>query len=295
MKFYDFTEYGNSDCLPLNDKSLYRDFICCYIKDFDDTFKEQKNSVTKNKLQNDNINRIVQYLLSIEPDIVELLKTGEIPDCIFFRGGQSWDGHGILVNERSFVFFNMDMIDEHFKYENFNMKAHAIHELFHAIHYKARPDFYQGNYKTTREFYLNKMIAEGVASYLSKKVVFCDEIDALTFGFMDKKEFLMWKTKCCQFKNTFRNEMKNVVTNETIDKENIKDLYYQLYFVPDPDEGAMTRGRFGYLYGYEIVKNITEKLSLNELLNLSPENYYSYINGYFSDIYTISRFMHPLS
>ncbi len=201
-----------------------------------------------------------------------------IPDFIFFIGLNNFDGHGLIIRGKPYAFFNMTPINKRLEDKSFVIESQLLHETFHAIHYFYSPSFYIKNYASIEHRYLKRMIAEGIATYFTliaggKKR---NLKDAFWFGLVDDEHFAKW-VENCKLKKPFVYEMlKKTVAGDSFDTA----LDELLFYVPGAKQEELILGRFGYYYGFEIVKRVAETKG-TEVLYLPYEGFTECIWRYF--------------
>jgi len=283
MEFIDFTDQQITENASfLENNSLFRDFISEYIFlcDRPEGFKERLNkaflSIDKDKTVR-NIEQIKSTLIRNEPPIFSTLGEIRIPPVIIFAGPIGWDGHGIIVKDKAFIFLNMTRFNSIMDMPGYETNTHLIHEVIHGIHYHYSPEFYFKNCNSPKAKYLNKIIAEGLATYLSGEITDEGPEKTLTFGVLEKNLYEEWIKRCEVLKKDFRESMEKCFSTG----EENEELWSRLFFVPDLEPDCLARGRYGYYYGMEIVRNIRKEVNCKALLTMRAKDIHSYIKDYF--------------
>ncbi len=228
----------------------------------------------------------VRYILQkSEEKILKFFGNIEIPSVILFIGPFAWDGHGILVKGKPYIFLNLTMINHHFNIAGFIPEVHTIHEIIHGIHYNFHHEFYPGNCKNIKELYFNKFLSEGIATYLSGKINNSPPAASLSFGFMSDDEFKFWITKCL----FIRSRLWLMLNEAIIENSYNEELWGNLFLVPDLEPGCLTRGRYGYYYGMKIAEMISEKKGDLSLIKISQKMLHTFVEMYFSDRFRAFR------
>ena len=244
-------------------------------------FQKNIQSVLKTtdvELTESNINLLSKKLLSLIPLIKNIEENLIIPDFIFFIGLNNFDGHGLIIRGKPHTFFNMTPLNERLKNKSFVVSAQLLHEIFHAIHYFYSPAFYIKNYASIEHQYLKRIVAEGIATYFTffagnKKL---NLNDSLWFGLIDNEHFTKWVENCEAKKASIGKTIEKVVASNNFDTT-LADI---LFSVPGIEQEELTKGRFGYYYGLEIVKKAAEREG-TKVLYLSYERFTDYILQYF--------------
>ncbi|MCD4783613.1 MAG: hypothetical protein K8T10_07255 [Candidatus Eremiobacteraeota bacterium] len=282
MKFIDFTkeQFGENDGF-IKDNPLFREFISEYERVCDNrpdfsgrlssTVLEEDSDITAQ-----NVEKLIKTIEGLEFPTSSFPGKIQLPDVIFFIGTRAWDGHGIYIDGKFYVFFNMSILNMIMAKPEFNRDIHNLHEIIHAIHYTCLPEFYPGNYRKTDQQYLNKMIAEGTATYISGKLSGKTPGESLCFGLMDEDDFQEWIGIARESKGEIWRSLKECF--ETGKKD--EDLMSRLFYMPG---GSLDSGRFGYFYGMEIVRSAACKHGDEMIMSMNMERFDSYIKKYFEN------------
>ncbi|APF26532.1 hypothetical protein NPD7_1401 [Clostridium sporogenes] len=196
-----------------------------------------------------------------------------IPDLIVFIGDGSVDGHGALVNGKPYVFFDLSALILNFN--KYNIDLFVTHELLHGIHYSYNPCFYPKYYNSIEEKYFKRMIAEGIATNLSPTFSSSTIEDSYWMGFFNKKEVQIWVDNCEKMKNNIVYRITSSLKFSSFDK----DLYHTLYTVSDLKH--LTNSRLAYYYGSQIINELRDYKSINEILSTDYEYLKDCILSYF--------------
>ncbi len=201
-----------------------------------------------------------------------------IPDFVFFLGLNNFDGHGLLIRGKPYAFFNMTLINRRLEDKSFVINSQLLHETFHAIHYFYSPSFYLKNYTSIEHRYLKIMIAEGIASYFTliaggKKH---NLKDAFWFGLVDEEHFKKWVENCALKKSFVYEMLKKVIAGNSFDPA----LDALLFYVLGAKQEELILGRFGYYYGFEVVRQVVEKAG-TKVLYMPYEEFTEHIWRYF--------------
>ena len=283
MKFINFTEEQFTKNISFLEKnSFFKDFISEYILlcDKEEGFKKRldegfNSADRKNTAKN--INKIISSLEKIEQKIISHFKKVKIPDVIIFTGPCGWDGHGVIIKKKAFLFLNMTRFNSIMSEKDHCLKTHLTHELIHAIHYSYSPQFYPLNFTGVKDYFFKKMYAEGLSTYLSQKINETDEKTALSFGLMNENDFLKWVGICESLKKDIYSSIKKSI--DTGEKD--KNLWNRLFSVPDLDPGCLMRGRYGYYYGLKIAGTAGEKMEEERLLYIKENTMSKIAKAYF--------------
>lgn len=291
MNVLDFT----SQQIEIKNFSEKEDFFADFLHEYgrlcniSDEFTEKgikaEIKKTNKNILLENLHKTREILQKSEEKILKFFGNIEIPPVILFIGPFAWDGHGILVKEKPYIFLNITMMEHHFDLPGFIPEVHAIHEIVHGIHYNFHPEFYPGKCKNIKELYFNKFLSEGIATYLSGKINNSSPAEALSFGFMSDDEFKCWITKCL----FIRNRLWLMLNKSIIENCYSEELWEHLFLVPDLEPGCLTRGRYGYYYGMKIAEIVSEKKGDLSLIKISQKVLHPFVEMYFFDRFRAFR------
>lgn len=201
------------------------------------------------------ISDTVSFLESLALEMIKLININlnrEIDlGIITFFGDCSYDGHGILIDGKPYVFFDLNAIIP--RLDVYNFRVFIIHEMLHSIHYHLNPDFYRENYRLVEEKYLKLMLAEGIATHLSFLISKEKVEDAYWFGYLKQDQVWDWIRNCEKIKDEVGNDLRQSIDTGTLDNY----LYNRLFGIDDFK--MLTSYRVGYYYGAEIVKGFLEE------------------------------------
>lgn len=243
------------------------------FKDNDEFIESSRKSMadfTPEQVENisDQIINITENKLSL---ILKETGFSRGPGVIIFIGDGSWDGHGIIIDGKPYVFF--DLASQ--KGENeYNLQTYITHELIHPFHYYYSPDFYPGNYVTLIDKYFRKMIAEGLATFLGYYFSGYDIADSYWLGIFNEKQVKKWIDNCKKAKSDIASRLQEVLREEKYDEY----IYYKLFAIISED---FAENRYGYYYGTKIVENIFQNMSPGEIIEADFEIYRDEINNFF--------------
>ncbi|EKS4342441.1 hypothetical protein QB607_000370 [Clostridium botulinum] len=199
-----------------------------------------------------------------------------IPGLIVFIGDGYIDGHGALINNKPYVFFDLSAIILNFN--KYNIDLFVTHELLHGIHYSYNPCFYPKYYNSIEEKYFKRMIAEGIATNLSPTFSSSTIEDSYWMGFLNKKEVQIWVDNCEKMKNNIVYRINSSLKSSSFDE----DLYHTLYTVSDLKH--LTNSRLAYYYGSQIINELRDYKSINETLSTDYEYFKNCILSCFHKI-----------
>ena len=254
------------------------DFFEEYFNTFNNSDKFLQN--TKNsldKIDKEEILNITETLKErVQYKLEYIIKDTDLnlfPGLITFIGDGSWDGHGIIVNDNSYVYFDLAAVKRDI--ENYNLDTYVTHELIHPIHYGSEITFYPGEYETVKDKYLKRLIAEGLATFLGDHYCDYNIRESYWLGLLEAKDVDKWVDNCRAEKDQIGKRLQEQIINNEFDR----NLFYQLFAVTSSE---YVRHRFGYYYGTQIVKNVFEEKTIAELINMHFNEYEEYIYKYFN-------------
>ena len=243
-----FENFGNKD-------AFYKEFPVVYKK------------LNLQEVEN-NIFQIQQTALQIYPQIEKLFVGIFIPNIITYIDCMTWDGHSVMLDSIPHTFFNLTLMSKHhFKQPRFDKKVHCAHEIAHSLHYNYSPDFYPAN--TTNEYdkLLCKLYSEGIATYISDVLTEKKSDDIYWFGLSEEGFVNRWIDNCENRRYKFL-QLINHVKETSEANDDLTSEFFSFSGYPETD---YLNSRLGYYYGSEIVKSISDKYSIKELLSLSRE------------------------
>jgi len=203
-----------------------------------------------------------------------LFSTYVFDGVLFLIGDQTVDSQGILLDDKSYMV--VDLAAYLSAKDKYNPISFVIHEVVHPIHYRLNPEMYFRNFKNYKEVILKRMIIEGIATYFTKH--FTDESDADIFwlGYLDQTGVKKWITYAHELKGDMGQKIENLINKDELESET-NDL---LFCVTDSDN--LWKGRLGYYYGYDIIKDIHKTKSIDKILKMHLEDFLPYLLDYFN-------------
>ena len=254
------------------------DFFKEYFKVFNHNDKFTEDTIQS--LKEMNINDILDTSHVLEEKVQEKIEkiTKDIelevlPGMITFIGDESFDGHGIILNGKPYVFFDLTAVTR--RKDKYNLDMYVTHELIHSIHYGSQVSFYPGKYKNIKDKYLKRLIAEGLATFLANYYNNYNIEDSYWLGFLDSDKVREWIINCENNKNKIGDKLKVQINRNEFDE----NLYLQLFALPGSD---YANGRCGYYYGSQIVEEAFQDKTVKELLGMKFYKFEKYIELYFN-------------
>ncbi len=196
---------------------------------------------------------------------------------IIFLGDGSYDGHGMLLGDESFVFFDLaaQLRAEESNSGGYDLEAWAAHELIHALHYGFSPEFYLANYEGPRDRILKRTYAEGLATWLSDRLLDASRSVSLWLGLLPEAEVKRWQQRCREERQRIAAELKKQFQRSELNL----DLFFRLF----ARIGSNYIGcRCGYYYGFEVVENLKGEKNPGRLLELEADRAGEEVRSYFN-------------
>ncbi len=124
----------------------------------------------------------------------------------------------------------------------------VTHEILHALHYSAQPDFYFTT-QEEKDSVFRQLVTEGLAIYITKEALGISDGKALWADYLSSDEQSKWMKSCESEKQNLFGETQKLIE----EKSTKPDLFY----ANDPDD--IRKYRAGYFIGLEIVREIARK------------------------------------
>ena len=174
------------------------------------------------------------------------------------------DGHGLLVDGKPIVLFNMRLIERHVDEEGFRPDVHVAHELMHAVHYDLAPSFYPGREKSPAEEVWHRLVAEGLAQRGSEVLTECNPQLSTWFGVLDEPSFEVWVERAREIEDSLA-DMLDLEESIRFDGNRWDDLFR--------GTGDLETTRLGYWWGRHLVERAEEEYDFEELFVMPPEDW----------------------
>ncbi|HET6402441.1 MAG TPA: DUF2268 domain-containing putative Zn-dependent protease [Candidatus Kapabacteria bacterium] len=177
--------------------------------------------------------------------------------AILFVGNGSANGHAYLDRDGAVVWFAIEC----FKSE-MEAKIFTMHELIHALHYAARPEF---SFQTIEQknTVWRQLITEGIATYLTKRLWNLTDEEALWADALPPDQIQSWMTACRDSeKELFEFVRENFESS---------DPSIELFYSANPAD--IFSYRAGYYVGMKVIESIAAEYDLSDhaLLNMPLE------------------------
>lgn len=166
-------------------------------------------------------------------------------DVVLFVGLGTTNGHAFKDNDKFIVWLPL---------EGYETKLQAIifitHEIIHALHYTQSPDFYFHNVIEKRHV-ARQLITEGLATWLTIKILNVDEGLALWANYISKSKIKIWLQNCRQKHELYKYILKNFSSSNP---------KIGLFYANDPAD--IINYRAGYYVGLKLVEAMAKDKGL---------------------------------
>lgn len=193
-------------------------------------------------------------------ELMLITDCNRIPDCVALLGNGTANGHAVLLDGHSYAWLALETYTSEAEIEIF-----MTHELAHAIHYRTTPEWYPA----TKEAYFQTgraMFTEGLACYITMQTLGIPADEALWADTMTSEWTADWAT-----------------TLEADRHEAWPRLKAAWLAPADPTlltvnhDAPHAQNRAGYYYGLRLVQQMAERMSIPELLSLTPAEVASFV------------------
>jgi hypothetical protein len=159
---------------------------------------------------------------------------------ILFVGNNSANGHAFLDNGKPIAWFAIEC----FKSE-LEAKVFTMHEVIHALHYSARPEFYFTNIEKKNSI-SRQLITEGIATYITKDLLNLSDEAALWADAIPAEQIHSWMNAC---RNSEIELLQFVAANFESSDPSI-----ELFYAANPND--IFSYRAGYYVGLKAIESI---------------------------------------
>ncbi len=169
-------------------------------------------------------------------------------------GQGTTNGHAFNYKNEFIVFLPIE------GYKTFEqLNVFVTHEILHALHYSAQPEFYFNTQKE-KDSVFRQLVTEGLATYLTKEVLGISDRKALWADYISETEISKWSELCKSEKQNLFKEVHKLIN----EKSTNPSLFYS------SDVNNIRKYRAGYFIGLDIIKEIAEKgVSKNDFFNIT--------------------------
>ncbi|KAB3531050.1 DUF2268 domain-containing protein [Alkaliphilus pronyensis] len=268
----DYREFMNGYyCLfsKFNNINISKDRL---IEVIDDNISQIKNNEQEEMLQFSL--RLENEIVKISEKIEKKLEIINAPDTVLFIGDGSIDGHGIIVEGKTYGIFELTTLKNSINL--YNSDLFLAHELIHPIHYRLNKEYFPKEWGSVEEYYFKRMISEGIATYFSKEACETSVDEAYWFGYLKLKELHKWISYCEEIKSETSIKLSKSISEKILDS----NLYRQLFSIEGYDN--ISKYRLAYYYGYHIIEDISKSYTFEQILKLKYKDLRHYMLDYFS-------------
>lgn len=248
----------------LSGKIDFRSYERSYPELFSHYFKYWSNRghysslFTKSEVTNGR-DLIRQALNEIEERfMINNIETKNLSLVLFVGQGAS-NGHVFKDREKFVVWIPVEC------YKTIKQaRVFVTHEIVHSVHYSLSPDFYFENARDKRQI-SRQLITEGIATWLTMKILHVDEGAALWADYLSKRDVSLWLNECRQREK----ELLNLVY------ESFRSTSPRISIFNYGEASDITGNRAGYFVGLKLVEGLALKHRLNsrEILRIPGEKF----------------------
>jgi hypothetical protein len=176
-------------------------------------------------------------------------------DVYLVIGCGKTDGFALLDGDAPKVFFDLATLVEPERRDMIGL-SFVIHELLHGFHFAAQPELASRNRGSLEERLLKALLAEGTATYHTKRVTGLPDRLVFGAGLYDRATFRRWRHRARARKPRYGKRLARFLRDPNAEPNLTTDLMW----VVEPDR--LADKRHGYLYGYEIVERLVRRRGL---------------------------------
>lgn len=180
-------------------------------------------------------------------------------DIVLFVGQGTSNGHVFKDGNKFIVWLPLEGYET-----KLQARVFITHEIIHAFHYSQSPDFYYNNISEKR-LVIRQLITEGIATWLTMKILNIDKGIALWADYISKSKIKIWLQKC--------KKEEHELYEFIFKKISSSDPRIGLFYANDPED--IINYRAGYYVGLKLIESIVkdENLSNQELLKISKRKF----------------------
>lgn len=251
---------------------LRNDDLLSYKKQFPELFRYYFDFWASEKfwhkeLDEKEVSRRVKVVRNRLSGIEEKLKKNKFDTSplkvVLMVGQGTTNGHAFNCNGEFLVFLPIEGYHTDDQVDIF-----VTHEIFHALHYTKRPEFF---FNTTeeKENFARQLITEGLASYLTKTTLNISDQETLWADYIPEKEARKWLEDCENELTVLLSEAKEMIRSGTRNSE--------MFF--SNDSTNIRKYRAGYFVGLKIIEKVVSvrNLETHELINMPREKFERFI------------------
>ncbi len=180
-------------------------------------------------------------------------------NIVLFVGRGTSNGHAFRDGNRFVVWLPVETYDSPML-----ARVFVTHEIIHALHYTACPEFYFDSQQELRRV-SRRLITEGIATYMAMRILEIDELTALWADYLPDDKADRWFNECrTSEKEIFANLLANFSTCNPD---------FGLFYASDPND--IFKFRAGYFAGLRLVEQLVEEnnIELTELLAIQRDRF----------------------
>lgn len=245
MEVNDLTKYY-LQYLKDGDLKRYEETYPAFFEHYFTFWGERKSF--KKTLNEKEVNEQVRLIKKELPTIEAALKkyhfdTDDIKLVLFVGQGSS-NGHAFLDNNTFVVWISIELYTSALQVRSF-----VTHEIIHAIHYRHNPGLY---FSTSKEKYdpHRQLITEGVATYVTKKIMGLSDTGALWADVLPGGEAQKWLDECKKSKEALCGKIQKNEGSQGLFEANDPSNIYSF--------------RAGYYLGRLLIEKIAEDNDMSE-------------------------------
>jgi len=191
---------------------------------------------------------ITEALKEIEKNLISSRFETKNIDVVLFVGQGTSNGHAFRDGKKIIVWLPLEAYKT-----KLQARIFITHEIIHAFHYSYSPDFYFNNLVDKRSV-IRQIITEGLATYLSMKILNVDEGTALWADYISKSKIRTWLQECRQKEqDLYRYVLKNFSSSNP---------KISLFYANNPSN--IVNYRAGYYVGLKLVEAIAKDMKLGD-------------------------------
>jgi hypothetical protein len=183
---------------------------------------------------------VLRNLASANDRLCENGFSTEVISTILFVGNNAANGHAFLDNGKAIAWFAIECFQRELE-----AKVFTMHEVIHALHYSARPEFYFTNIEEKNSI-SRQLITEGIATYLTKNLLNLYDEAALWADSIPAEQIHSWMNAC---RNSEIELFQFVASNFESSDPSI-----ELFYAANPND--IFTYRAGYYAGLKAIESI---------------------------------------
>lgn len=180
-------------------------------------------------------------------------------EIVLMVGQGTTNGHAFKKGDFFAVFLPVEGYETEVEVDVF-----VTHEIIHALHYTAQPDFYFSR-RDEKENTLRELMTEGLATYLTKEIMEISDEEALWADFLSGDDLSRWMETCHSEKEALFREVFELIEKGASQPN--------LFYASDPND--IRQYRAGYFIGLEVIKAIVAQYSYSpqDIFTITRENF----------------------